>query len=158
MRWDTRAVTAFVTAGAGFLLAVLWFDLIFDAQVRRHATDQYLPGDVLASIAAYYRRATTEAHPMNLLVAAVMFGTLAALIAQLAGDEVDDWVAAFSLVLAAGAIGIAGVSTVPSARRLGARRDPIAAQSGLARAIYRDHVVCLALITGVLVIELGFGT
>jgi hypothetical protein len=151
-------VTAFVTAGAGFLLAVLWFDLIFDSQVRRHAADQYLSEEVLASIAAYYRRATTEAHPMNLLVAATMVGTLAALIAQLAGDGVDDWVAVFSLVLAAGAIGIAAVSTVPNARRLGARRDPLAVQSGLARAIYRDHVVCLALIAGVLLIELGFGT
>ncbi len=151
-------MTAFVTAGAGFLLAVLWFDLIFDTQVRRHADDQHVPEDVLASIAAYYRRATTEAHPMNLLVAAVMAATLAALVAQLAGDEVDDWVAVFSLVLAAGAIGIAAVSTVPSARRLGARRDPLAVQSGLARAIYRDHVVCLALISCVLIIELGFGT
>jgi hypothetical protein len=26
-------MTEFVTAGAGFLLAVLWFDLIFDVQV-----------------------------------------------------------------------------------------------------------------------------
>jgi hypothetical protein len=29
-------VTAFVTAGAGFLLAVLWFDLMFDVQALRH--------------------------------------------------------------------------------------------------------------------------
>ena len=151
-------MTAFVTAGAGFLLAVLWFDLIFDTQVRRHAADQYLPEEALASIAAYYRRATTEAHPMNLLVAAVMVGTLGALIAQLAGDEVDDWVAVFSLVLAATAIGIAAISTVPNARRLGGRSDPLAVQSGLARAIYRDHLVCLGLIACVLIIELGFGT
>jgi hypothetical protein len=151
-------MTAFVTAGAGFLAAVLWFDLIFDTQVRPHAAEPHVPEVVLAPIAAYYRRATTEAHPMNLLVAAVMAGTLAALIAQLAGDGVDDWVAVFSLVLAATAIGIAAISTVPNARRLGARRDPSAVQSGLARAIYRDHLVCLALIACVLIIELGWGT
>jgi len=151
-------VTAFVTAGAGFLLAVLWFDLIFDSQVRAHRDEAALPEPVLASIAAYYRRATTEARPMDVLIVAVMVATLASLVAQLAGDEVDDWVAVFSLVLAATAIGIAGFSTVPSARRLGARRDPLAIQSGLARAIYRDHVVCLTLIVGVLAIELGFGT
>jgi hypothetical protein len=29
-------VTPFVTAGAGFLLAVLWFDLMFDVQVLAH--------------------------------------------------------------------------------------------------------------------------
>jgi hypothetical protein len=151
-------VTAFVTAGAGFLLAVLWFDLIFDTQVRRHAADRDLPEDAIASIAAYYRRATTDAHPMNLLVAAVMVATLVALVAQLAGDEVDDWVAVFALVPAATAIGVAAFSTVPNARRLGARSDPSAVQSGLARAIYRDHLVCLALIAIVLAVELGFGT
>jgi hypothetical protein len=151
-------VTAFVCAGAGFLLAVLWFDLIFDSQVRHHAVDPDLPEEVVASIAAYYRRATTDARPMNFLVAAVMVATLAALLAQLAGDEVDDWVAVFSLVPAATAIGIAGVSTVPNARRLSSRRDPLAVQSGLARAIYRDHLVCLALIAGVLAIQLGFAT
>jgi hypothetical protein len=151
-------MTAFVTAGAGFLAAVLWFDLIFDTQVRRHAADRHLSEDALISIAGYYRRATTEARPMNLLVVAVMVGTLLALIAQLFGEEVDDWVAFFSLVLAAGGIGIAGVSTLPNARRLGEWRDPLAVQTELARAIYRDHVVCLALIAGVLVIELGFGT
>jgi hypothetical protein len=151
-------VTAFVTAGAGFLLAVLWFDLIFDSQTRRYPGPGELPDDVIASIAAYYRRATTEARPMDLLIVAVMLGTLVALVAQLAGDGVDDWVAFFSLVLAAGAIGIAAVSTVPNARRLGTRRDPSAIQNGLARAIYRDHVVCLALVACVLVIELGFGT
>jgi len=54
----------FATAGAAFLLAVLWFDLMFDVQVRKHAGDP-LPADVLASISAYYRRATTEAYPMT---------------------------------------------------------------------------------------------
>jgi hypothetical protein len=151
-------VTAFVTAGAGFLLAVLWFDLMFDSQVRGHPRVVALPEAAIASIAAYYRRATTEAHPMNLLVAAVMVATLAALVAQLAGDEVEDWVAVFALVPAATAIGIAAFSTVPNARRLGSRRDPLAVQSGLARAVYRDHLVCLALIAGVLAVELGFGT
>ena len=29
-------MTPFITAGAGFLLAVLWFDLMHDVQVLRH--------------------------------------------------------------------------------------------------------------------------
>ena len=41
----------FAAAGAAFLLAVLWFDLMFDVQVRRHPTDP-LPAEVLASISA----------------------------------------------------------------------------------------------------------
>ena len=37
----------FAAAGAGFLLAVLWFDLMFDVQTRGHAGD-VLPREVLA--------------------------------------------------------------------------------------------------------------
>jgi len=40
---------SFAAAGAGFLLAVLWFDLMFDVQTRKHAGD-LLPPEVLASI------------------------------------------------------------------------------------------------------------
>ena len=38
-----------VVGGAGFLLAVLWFDLMFDVQVRGH-DGAVLPDEVLASI------------------------------------------------------------------------------------------------------------
>ena len=65
----------FAAAGAGFLLAVLWFDLMFDVQTRKH-TGEVLPPEVLTSISAYYRRVTTEAYPMNRLVALVMLLTL----------------------------------------------------------------------------------
>src|SRR5262245_13507890 len=79
-------VDALVAAGAGFLLAVLWFDLMFDVQVRGKPPGD-LPEPALASIAGYYRRVTTEARPMNRLVAAAMLVTLGAIAAQaLAGD------------------------------------------------------------------------
>jgi len=61
-------VTPFVTGGAGFLLAVLWFDLMFDVQVAGHDGEE-LPEPVLASIAGYYARVTTAARPMNRLIA-----------------------------------------------------------------------------------------
>jgi hypothetical protein len=48
-------IHTFAAAGAGFLLAVLWFDLMFDVQTRKHASDS-LPPEVLASITSYYRR------------------------------------------------------------------------------------------------------
>jgi len=76
-------MSAFVTAGAGFLLAVLWFDLMFDVQVMGHREGD-LPEEVLASIAAYYRRVTTAARPMNRLIAAVMLATLAGILAEVA--------------------------------------------------------------------------
>ncbi len=82
-------MNAFVTAGAGFLAAVLWFDLMFDVQAgawpgRGGCEGAVLPEPVLASIAGYYARVTTAARPMNRLVAAVMLATLAAVIVEAA--------------------------------------------------------------------------
>jgi ER membrane protein SH3 len=148
-------VTAFVTGGAGFLLAVLWFDLMFDVQVLRQR-DTELPEPVLASITGYYRRVTTAARPMNRLIAAVMLGTIAAIVVQIAKGDDPRWAAWTSLALALLAIGIAAVHTVPSAVRLGARTDGIEAQSRLARAVCRDHLVSIAAITSLLVVQLAF--
>src|SRR5215212_304380 len=134
-------MTAFVTAGAGFLLAVLWFDLMFDVQALRHrGSDRDLPEQVLSSTSGYYRRVTTEASPMNRLVALAMVATIAALVAQLAGDDAPDWVAAAALALTITAVAIAGGHTVPAARRLGAGQDAVAVRSRLARSILRDHL------------------
>jgi len=145
-------VTPFVTAGAGFLLAVLWFDLMFDVQVRRREP----PGEeALASIAGYYARATTGARPMNRLVALVMLATLGSIIAQLARGEDPRWVAWASLALTGAAVVLAAAHTVPAAVRLGTRRDPIAEQGHLAQSILRDHLFCLAAIAGVLVLQLA---
>jgi ER membrane protein SH3 len=148
-------VTPFVTAGAGFLLAVLWFDLMFDVQVVRHR-DSELPESVLSSIAGYYRRVTTAARPMNRLIAAVMVGTIAAIVVQLTRDDAPRWAAFVSLALTAGAVSLAAVHTVPSAIRLGSRTDTIAGQSQLARSILRDHLLCILAVAGVLFVQLAF--
>ena len=148
-------MTAFVTAGVGFLLAVLWFDLMFDVQVLRRRTGD-VPEAALASIAAYYRRVTTAARPMNRLIAAVMLATITAIVVQLARGDTPRWAAAVSLVLAASAIGLAAVHTVPSAVRLGTRSDTLEGQGRLARSILRDHLICAVAIAAVLCIQLGF--
>lgn len=151
MRLASERVTAFVTAGAAFLRAVLWFDLMFDVQALRAPRGCDLPESILASIAGYYARVTIDARPMNRLVALVMLATIADLLVQ-----APRWEAWASLAPAAAAISLAAVHAVPAAQRLGTRRDPLAVQSLLARAIARDHVVCLALIAAVLVLQLGF--
>jgi ER membrane protein SH3 len=148
-------VTAFVTGGAGFLLAVLWFDLMFDVQVLRHR-DAELPEEVLASIGAYYRRVTTAARPMNRLIALVMVATLVAIVVQLARDDAPLWVSIASLVLAGSAILLAAAHTVPSAVRLGGREDRAEAQSRLARAIFRDHVLCALAMAALLTTQLAW--
>jgi hypothetical protein len=142
-----------IVAGAGFLLAVLWFDLMFDVQTLGHGDDD-VPDTVLASVSGYYRRVTTEARPMNRLVAVVMLATLLAIVLQLTGDDAPRWVSAVSGVLAVASIGLAALRTVPSAVRLGARRDSVATQSRLARSVCRDHLLCITSIATLLVIQL----
>jgi len=145
-----------VAAGAGFLLAVLWFDLMFDVQVLR-LRGRPVPEAVLASVAGYYRRVTTEARPMNRLVALAMLTTLVAIGVQAAVGGTPAWVSVISALAALTGIGLAGSRTVPAAVRLGGRTDPPERQAALARAIGRDHLVCLGAIATLLVIQLGWG-
>ena len=140
--------------GAGFLLCVLWFDLMFDVQARRHP-DHDVPADARASIAAYYARVTTAARPMNRLVAAAMVLTIGAIGAELARDDLPAWRAWPALVLTLGAVGLAAGRTVGNAQRLGRQTDDAAQQSRLARMILRDHVICIAAIATVLLLQLA---
>jgi hypothetical protein len=146
-------VTAFIAAGAGFLLAVLWFDLMFDVQARGDGADDE---GALDSISRYYRRVTTEAQPMSSLIALIMALTLAALIAQLAGREAPGWASAVSLALAVVAIGTAAARTVPAARRLGRTRPGDSDRSRLARSILRDHRFSCIAIAALLTVQLAF--
>lgn len=132
---------AALTACAGFLLAVLWMDLMFDSQVRSEAG--LLGEPTLASIAGYYHRVTTTSRPRGALIAAVMAALLALLGVQAATGGGPVWLLMVSAVLAGGPIVLALVRTVPNAVRLGARTDDPGEQSRLARAIYRDHLLCL---------------
>ena len=151
---------AYVAAGAGFLLAVLWFDLMFDVQTRKHVGNP-LPAEVLASISAYYRRVTTEAYPMNRLVVLVMLLTLAAIVVEIvvAAPWTGPWyVACGSLLLAGSGFVPTLRRTVPNARRLGRGTDPPDVQSTLARAIYRDHLFSFTRMSAVLVLQLFAAT
>ncbi len=137
--------TVLPAACAGFLLAVLWMDLIFDAQVVAHRRPGELPESVLASIAGYYHRATTSSRPMSSLIAVVMAALLATLAVRAVRGEDPGWLVAASAVLAGGPIVLALIRTVPNAVRLGRRADTPAIQSRLARAVFRDHVLCFGL-------------
>ena len=148
-------MSALVAAGGGFLLAVLWFDLMFDVQTLAHG-EQELSAEVLASIAGYYRRVTTAARPMNRLIALVMVVTLAAIVVEIVDHDRPNWVSWASLAVTVPPIALAGIRTVPSAVRLGTQRDPIRRQSELARSICRQHIFCATAIGGLLVLQLAF--
>ena len=138
-------------AGAGFLLAVLWFDLMFDVQVRRDPVDPA----ALRGIAAYYRRVTTDARPMNRLVALAMLVTLVSIGVQVATAAAGDtsWWSAVALPFALGPILLAGARTVPGAVRLGQTTAAGPAELALARRILADHLLCFAGIAVVVVVQ-----
>ena len=139
---------AAATAAAGFLLAVLWFDLMFDVQARRR-TD-----DAVESISTDYARVTRAAHPMTRLVALVMLALLASLIAEIVGDDVSAPAAWSSLVLAVVPIGLAGTTTVPAAVRLGQRVDPPEVRQRAALHVLRQHVLCFVCLATLVVVQL----
>lgn len=99
-------------------------------QTRRHV-EQELPADVLVSIAAYYRRVTTDAAPMSRLVCVVMVVTLSALVAEVVIGAQPRWIAWISLGAAACAVGLALARTVRNAVRLGFGEGSTALRSSL---------------------------
>ena len=144
---------ACVASGAAFLICVLWFDLMFDVQTRNHEGNA-LPTEVLASISSYYRRVTIEAYPMNRLIAVVMVLTVIAILTEIVRNVDHWWIGWISLAAAVSAIGLARMRTIPNAARLGRAKGSIEAQTTLARAIYRDHLYCIAAIAVVLGLQL----
>jgi hypothetical protein len=128
---------------SGFLVAVLWMDLMFDVQVLAHRGRSTLPEPVLASIGGYYHRATTTARPMSHLIALVMLIMLSALGFRAALGDDPAWWLVVAAILAAGPVLLALVRTVPNAVRLGRRTGTAEEQTRLARSVLVDHVVCL---------------
>ena len=147
-------MTAYLTLGGGFLIAVIWMDLIFDVQALRGPRSGPLPEAVLASIAGYYRRVTTDARPMNQLVGVVMGGTvLGTAVTLFRGGAAFGW-RVLALALCCVPIALALRRVFPNAIRLGARGDSAEEQSALARKIARDHVACFAAMLAFVAIQL----
>ncbi len=144
---------AVVAAAAGFLLAVLWFDLMHDVLAR--GTTGEIDAADLDTIGRYYRRVTTDAHPMGRLVTVAMLGALAGIVVELVAGIRLQWVAWISLVIILIPMVLVRVRTFPNAVRLGSATDDDAStRSDLARAILADHLLCLALMALLLTLQL----
>ncbi len=138
----------------GFLLAVLWMDLLFDVQVLQiRAAEPRETDQPIASIAAYYRRVTTEARPLNRLVGAVMAVTLGGSAYRAISGPPPRSAAVLALLLAASAVGLAFARVFANAVRLGTRADTLPLQARLARRIFWDHVYCFVVMTAFTAIE-----
>lgn len=136
--------------GGGFLLAVLWFDLMFDVQVLAESPSVA----ALGSMAAYYRRVTTEASPMSSLVAAWMGITILAGLVDVARARDRRGLRVVAFVLAAVPIALALGRVLPNAVTLGHEAVDDAAQLVLARSILWDHLFCFVSIATFLAVRL----
>ncbi len=133
-----------ISASNAFLIAVLWFDLMFDVQVIRHRNASLLPTDVLDSIARYYKRVTTDAFPMGRLVAVAMLTLFVSLIVRAASEDATLLIDVLSIGATVVAVGLALARVVRDSVRLGAQTETQEVQTRLARGICRDHFICLA--------------
>jgi len=141
-----------LAACAGFLLAVLWMDLMFDVQAL--GGPAVLPDSVLHSIAAYYARVTTNASPMGSTIGAVMIVAVTGALVRLVREPESRRRNALALVLIAAPVALALLRVFPDAVRLGTGADPAAVRSDLAHAIFRGHLFCLASVTAFLILQL----
>jgi hypothetical protein len=89
------------------------------------------------------------------LIAVVMLLTVLTIIIEIVRNIDHWWLGWISLVAAASAIGLARVRTIPNAARLGRAKGSVEQQTTLARAIYRDHLYCLAAMGAVLILQLA---
>ncbi len=89
---------------------------------------------------------------MSRLIVLVMLILLAALGFQTARGHEPGWLLVTSAGLAAVPMLLALTHTVPYAVRLGQRTDSESEQTRLARAIYRDHLVCAGCMLAFLVL------
>jgi hypothetical protein len=145
-----------MTACSGFLLAVLWMDVMFDVQVLPHRHAPELPEATIASIAGYYHRVTTTSRPMSHLVAGVMAILLITLGLRVAGGQDPLWLVVVSVPLAVAPILLALLRTVPAAVRLGRRAGTVDEQTRRARVICVDHLFCIGCLVLFLGLRLGY--
>ncbi len=138
----------------GYLLAVLWMDLMFDVQVWGHGPGP-LPEGVVASIAAYYARVTLGAMPMGYVIGGVMGVTLLGVLHQLLRGTFSLRLRVVTALCAGIPISLALLRVFPNAVELGSRTGDLAHQSQLARVIFREHVACILLVSLFLGIQLG---
>lgn len=136
---------------AGFLLAVLWFDLMFDVQVLAYVSVAELPESVLSSIAAYYGRVTSAS--MNFLVALVMLVAVALSFWRIYKGNNTNWKLALSALLICIPIVAAQVLIFPAAKTLASRVDSLTLQSELAVQICYAHIFCFICIVGFLFLQ-----
>lgn len=137
-------------ACVGFIVAVMWVDLIFDALVLpHHNSREPLPEEVLATMSSFFKRITYK----PFLIFVILVVMLVVIIQQIISGSVPGWAAWASLVLILVSVGFAVARVIPTARRLGSRADTLEKQSELARSLLPMHAFVLIAMLLVLAVQ-----
>lgn len=124
----------------GFMLAVLYIDLMFDVSaVPYRRTNAPIPGEVVESIASYYRRITQNPYVLMF----VMLTATACIVAEIAYDLVPRWVGYSSLVFMAIVVLAGGARVIPMAQRLASGKDAEDKRTRLVHSMLPGHIVLL---------------
>ncbi len=142
-------ITVFVCIG--FMLAILYIDLMFDVMsVPHRRSGTALPRDVLEPITHYYRRVTQNPYVLMF----VMLTTTVSLVLQIVYGLTPRW-AAYASLAVMGLAMVAGIfKVIPTARRLASGQDPAEVQTRLVHGVFTAHVLLLACILVLAAIQL----
>jgi hypothetical protein len=124
----------------GFMIAVLYMDLVFDISALPHrGAKGPLPPHVLEPIATYYRYITRNPY----LLMFVMVTTLTCVIAQILYGVVPRWAGYSSLFLIVLAMAAGTIKVIPTAQRLATGKDSVEQQTRMVRSIFPFHILLL---------------
>jgi len=144
-------MTLILFACIGFIAAILWVDLIFDALVLPHrGKDKPLPEEVLSTMSHFFRRITHRPR----LIFVVMIAIVYVIIRQIVEASVPAWVGWTSLILFLTTAIFASIHIMPTARRFGSRGDEVTKQSELAHSLFFLHAFSLAMIVLLGIVQL----
>ncbi len=138
----------------GFLLAVLWFDLMHDVAIYPYLGGEGLvASDALLTVQTYYRRVLVDSSPMSSLVALVMVLAIGVNLVRLMKSREPVWLRIGCLLLLLPPTLWALTGIVPMAKRVAEEGTDPAILSSLASQIFHAHVICLVMITGFILLQ-----
>jgi hypothetical protein len=135
----------------GFMIAVLYIDLVFDVSGLPHRRSrELLPAAVLDPIATYYRYITRNPY----LLMFIMLTAAGCLVTQVVYGLVPRWVGYGSLVLMLLNALVAVLKVIPTAQRLAAGSDTAESRSRMVHSLLPYHLVLLASVLLLAVMQL----
>jgi hypothetical protein len=124
----------------GFMLAVLYIDLMFDVSALPYRrTNSPIPKEVLDPIASYYRRVVQNPYVLMF----VMLVATTSIVAEIVYALVPQWVGYSSLALMGLSMVAGTLKVIPTAQRLAADNAPDDARSRMVHSMLPFHIVLL---------------